>query len=44
MRIAQTPPTFRRSFVLSASDGPNRMFVVNADELGAAFEADRCGA
>ena len=40
MRIAQTPPTFRRPFALSASDGPNRKFVVNVDELAAGFEAD----
>jgi len=30
--------------VLSAPGGPNQMFVVNADELAAAFEADRRGA
>jgi hypothetical protein len=29
---------------LSAPGGPNQMFVVNADELAAACEADRRGA
>jgi hypothetical protein len=40
MRIAQTPPTCRRPFDLSAFDGPNRMFVVNVDERAGSFEAD----
>jgi hypothetical protein len=40
MRIAQPPPTFRRPVSLSASDGPNWKFVVNADEGAAGFETD----
>jgi hypothetical protein len=32
MRIAPTPATVRRSIRRSAFDGPNAMFVVNADE------------
>jgi hypothetical protein len=37
MRITQPPPTFRRPSALSAFDGPNRMFVVDADEPAAGF-------
>ena len=43
--MTETTLTFRRPFRSGRRPAaPIQMFVVNADELAAAFEADHCGA